>query len=182
LRHEVIVPAGGVQPLQSRADVARRSRGARSAGNQQATTTARSNHHVAAQTTNDRFQVEKLEGRSAPSVIATSAVLDLSDRRFAHIYGYTTSPTKEGEILEIKATEHIPGESIKLKTFAAFTEVAPTIVPGRTGAFSARVESISGLRFARSGTFAVLAINITSRSHPHEVDRTTTEQVPVTSD
>jgi hypothetical protein len=34
-----------------------------------------------------RFQVEKLEGRAAPGIIATSAVIDLSNKRFAYIYG-----------------------------------------------------------------------------------------------
>ena len=43
-------------------------------------------------------QVEKLEGRAAPGIIATSVVIDAADKRFAHIYGYTTSPTVVGKL------------------------------------------------------------------------------------
>jgi hypothetical protein len=110
-------------------------------------------------------------------------VIDFSDLRIATIHGYTTSPTVEGETLEIKATEHLAyrrGKVIEAST--AFTEIASTSVPGRTGAFSAHIESKFREWFQPHGTFTIVAINVTSRSHPKEVDRTTTEHVPISLD
>jgi hypothetical protein len=129
------------------------------------------------------FQVEKLEGRAAPSIIATSAVIDLSNKRFAHIYGHTTSPTVAGETLEIIATEHRGRNSDLIETKLDYTVVASTSVHGHTGHFSAFVETANrNQHFYLGGKFTVFAVNITSRTHPHVVERTETRDVHVRGD
>jgi hypothetical protein len=129
-----------------------------------------------------QFQFDKLEGRAAPAIIATSAVLFSSpSSRLATIRGYTTAPTEPGQILEVKATEHLRnGHTIASHTF--YTEVAPTIAEGRTGAFSVVVEAVNRQRFSLEGSFEVNLINITSREGRHVIERDTTTGVPVSFD
>ena len=130
-----------------------------------------------------RFQVETLEGRAIPSIIATSAVIDLSNRRFAYIYGHTTSPTVAGQTLEIIATEHRGRNSDLVETKLDYPVVASTSVEGRTGHFSAYIETANkNERFYLGGKFTVFAVNITSRTDPHVVERTETKDVPVSGD
>jgi hypothetical protein len=130
-----------------------------------------------------RFQVEMLEGRAVPSIIATSAVINAADKRFAYIYGHTTSPTRVGETLEIRATEHLAHSSITIVAHREIARVESTSVAGHTGVFSAYVETSHRDRhFTTDGTFTVVAINVTNLFNPHEVERTTTRDVPVSQD
>jgi hypothetical protein len=129
-----------------------------------------------------RFQVETLEGRAAPAITATSALLVLTSPKEVWIRGYTTRPTHEGDRVEIKATEHL-ASGRKIEAFAAVTEVKPSIFPdSRIGVFSANVDATGGESFSRDGTFTVVAINIGTIFHPHESDRTTSHEVPITVD
>jgi hypothetical protein len=128
-----------------------------------------------------RFQVETLEGRAAPAIIATSALLVLTSPREVWIRGHTTDPTVEGDRLEIKATEHL-AHGKKIETFTAVTEVKPSTIPGPAGAFRVNVDAIGKERFSRDGTFTVVAINIGTQFHPREVERTTSHHVPITVD
>jgi hypothetical protein len=126
----------------------------------------------------NRFQVETLEGRAAPAIIATSALLVLTSPREAWIRGNTTDPSVEGDRLEIKATEHLAGGR-KIETFTAITEVKQSTIPGPAGAFRVNVDAVGKERFSRDGTFTVVAINIGTQFHPREVERTTTHDVPI---
>jgi hypothetical protein len=129
------------------------------------------------------FQVESLEGRAAPSIIATSVVINAADKRFAHIYGHTTFPTKVGETLEIRATEHLANSSVTVVAHREITRVESTSVAGHSGTFSAYIETSHRDRhFSTDGTFTVVAINVTNLFNPHEVERTTTRDVPVRQD
>jgi len=130
-----------------------------------------------------RFQVESLEGRAIPSIIATSAVIVLSNKRFAYIYGHTTSPTVAGQTLEIKATEHLGTNSHLIETRLDYTVVEPTIAHGRTGHFAAYVETSNpNQHFYFRGKFTVFAVNITSKTDPHVIERTETRDVPASGD
>jgi hypothetical protein len=129
------------------------------------------------------FQVEKLERRAVPSIIATSAVINLSNKRFAHIYGYTTSPTGAGETLEIAATEQRARGADRIVTRIDYTVVAPTPNHDHTGRFSAYVETANKYEhFYLDGNLTVFAVNITSRTDPHTVEQTETAHVHIRGD
>jgi hypothetical protein len=128
-----------------------------------------------------RFQVETLEGRAAPAIVATNALLVLTSPGEVWIRGHTTAPTHEGDRLEIKATEHL-ATGKKIESFTVVTEVKPSIFPGPVGAFRTYVDATNGQHFSRNGTFTVVAINIGTIFHARVVERDTTHDVPITVD
>jgi hypothetical protein len=123
------------------------------------------------------LQVETLDGRAVPSIVITYAVVDLTREKFAQIHGLTTSPSKPGQDIEIRATEHWPHDP---KTIHAihpnYTEIYTTS-KGYSGIFVAYVEAPGNQHWIPGATLSVIAFNITSRAHPHTIDRSNIENL-----
>jgi hypothetical protein len=112
-----------------------------------------------------RFQVEKLEGRAAPGIIATGAFLQRAGEILL-VKGHTTSPTRHGETLEIWATETLPGLPIpNVISKDQITVVEGPRLPGETGHFSIRLASKDPYdHWSLDGTIHVYMENISIRS------------------
>jgi hypothetical protein len=88
-----------------------------------------------------------------------------------------------GQTLEIKAIEHRGKNSDLVEARLDYPVVASTSVEGRTGHFSAYIETANrNQHFYLGGKFTVYAVNITSKTDPHRIEDEETRNVPVSGD
>jgi hypothetical protein len=122
----------------------------------------------------NRFQVETLEGRVAPGIVATYATA-FRYGEVLLIKGYTTLPTRQGDTLDIFATEgplgnHPHNRSSKHQHTVVGEPFAAT---GHTGRFEILLESSNpNQRWYDDGRVTVYMTSITSGANKHHVEST----------
>ena len=117
-----------------------------------------------------RFQVETLETRAVPSLVADIVVITSPHLKSAILRGHTTTPTVQGETLEITATEH-RAHSPTIDSDVEFVVVGPSSIRGDSGFFSANLKPANRSHdWYDNGTFTLNITNITSRTHRHVVE------------
>ena len=120
------------------------------------------------------FQIERLEGRALLSLVADIVVITPPHLKSAILRGHTTSPTVEGETLEITATEH-RAHSPTIDSSVEFTQVESSSISGDSGSFIANLKPNNRSHdWYTNGTFTLVITNITSRTNRHVIEHTRT--------